>query len=956
MKTFHPIFLLTLMLFTSLQGFAQDNACVSKGKTIAPTERTQKDADGKDADTESWKSWKLLHSDWAVRQSWKCCPGLKTNDKTGSCDDPSLVDDSLVSCTTHGSCSAEKGCYPLREDDMFATESEDASVIEAMRVKEEKYNEQMNSLGDADPKENGASCFRDFECASYKCGGFKCVENKICRLADKGEQAPGNIKCEEPFEKNGSTSTCGDASSTYYPGLLGKISVLQVGGQQCQFELVPGTAGLNADTVKQAANLGVATTRSLEWLFATTSVQERNDCLFTNRWVKESMNGLIDIRKEVLRKFNVEYKALEKDYAKISSAKKDDMTQVTSPCGDVTTAHDIALRRATGLDYLCYMQKRNLVFDEYEAAMKKHVTQMHAKVSQKYSTAWGWGEKEKSWTIGDWSKKWDDHKCRSWPSWHRKIKRRWSQKYVVRGKSADNQAALTSPMLKTYLGFVNHTSPDEGVNLFKKRKYYLMDPLMPGGQGQSVSFENYGIGDQYERQLGYLGKAPVYNYQGIKDNYRAKIITHLKSLKKDGTTDGDFIFEPEIPSSFENRVCIQELDKPECARFKAIRDSGGCINNLDKTECSKMKTYVDTLQDVAFAQFLAYSYHTKSKYKDFFDNNGTMRRRLFERVDTDIANLQEYYTALATLRKNQNECIDRVVKQLQSSDFNGSGKGIIPGAGSYYAAPAAGQIGIVTDPTKGAVKTVNKGSPSMINLKVDGKSVSDKVALKGVTSQISDAGTAGLDASASNSLAAKVRAMQAANTKAISDGVNVAAKTQEFTSSLAAGNILGSSSGSSASRSGNSNANSDGALSGAAGNKATLDKLDVKGSGSSASSGSRGFHGDGTDAAAGGAQSLGNSTDPAGASGSSYGVSANSAMGFGAQGALTGKKGELTEAEQENINANYERTKGQYETHEDDSLFQVLSKTYVRNLDKVLIRKKKLDDDAASYPSVPSTP
>jgi hemerythrin-like domain-containing protein len=56
------------------------------------------------------------------------------------------------------------------------------------------------------------------------------------------------------------------------------------------------------------------------------------------------------------------------------------------------------------------------------------------------------------------------------------------------------------------------------------------------------------------------------------------------------------------------------------------------------------------------------------------------------------------------------------------------------------------------------------------------------------------------------------------------------------------------------------------------------------------------------------------------------------------------------------MSANYDRSKGEYKTKEDDTLFQVLSKTYVRNLDKILTRKKKLDEDAASAPSEPSAP
>ncbi len=53
-------------------------------------------------------------------------------------------------------------------------------------------------------------------------------------------------------------------------------------------------------------------------------------------------------------------------------------------------------------------------------------------------------------------------------------------------------------------------------------------------------------------------------------------------------------------------------------------------------------------------------------------------------------------------------------------------------------------------------------------------------------------------------------------------------------------------------------------------------------------------------------------------------------------------KDALNEADQEVVMANYERTKGDYKSDEEDVLFQKVSKAYVRNLEKVL-KKKKLE-------------
>jgi hypothetical protein len=52
----------------------------------------------------------------------------------------------------------------------------------------------------------------------------------------------------------------------------------------------------------------------------------------------------------------------------------------------------------------------------------------------------------------------------------------------------------------------------------------------------------------------------------------------------------------------------------------------------------------------------------------------------------------------------------------------------------------------------------------------------------------------------------------------------------------------------------------------------------------------------------------------------------------------------LTTAEQNALTTDYENNKGAYLSTEKDSLFQVLSKTYIRNLDRILVRKKSLEE------------
>lgn len=48
----------------------------------------------------------------------------------------------------------------------------------------------------------------------------------------------------------------------------------------------------------------------------------------------------------------------------------------------------------------------------------------------------------------------------------------------------------------------------------------------------------------------------------------------------------------------------------------------------------------------------------------------------------------------------------------------------------------------------------------------------------------------------------------------------------------------------------------------------------------------------------------------------------------------------MNDEEKDVVLANYERTKGEYKEDMSDSLFERISKAYVRNLDRILVKKK----------------
>ena len=112
----------------------------------------------------------------------------------------------------------------------------------------------------------------------------------------------------------------------------------------------------------------------------------------------------------------------------------------------------------------------------------------------------------------------------------------------------------------------------------------------------------------------------------------------------------------------------------------------------------------------------------------------------------------------------------------------------------------------------------------------------------------------------------------------------------------------------------------------------------------------------GAGAAGAGTTTIGAGAAGAGVSGIIGGAGIGSANTSDASAAGKEDATGMSDEEKDTLAANYDRTKNKYQTNEEDSLFQVVSKTYVRNLDKILTRKKKLDENSASSPSTPSTP
>jgi hypothetical protein len=601
----------------------------------------------------------------------------------------------------------------------------------------------------------------------------------------------------------------------------------------------------------------------MEWLMSTitmnNSMSER-DCVYSRDYFRDQIKKLVEDRKIVIDEFNKDIKMIEENFAAVVAAKSNDQTPIETLCEGVTTQHDVANRKASGKDFLCYMYRRNELFKAYETKMKAWSKNFYDVFKNYENDIKTWGENDKGWMIGGTRRDWKNSRtCRYWVDlWvgvitPKKIKKRWINRYQHKYNS-------TSEEFKEYI-----SSIDSEAHSKLSKWHWILDPLQPGHGGNDM-------------------------------------LKFVKSLKTGSTPENDFILEPELASSFELRGCSTKLEDPKCQPFKQ---------------------YITDLQQVAKAQSLMYSMHRYSKFKSYYKVEGSPRRRLIDRIITDTTNLQNYYEATIELRVKQNQCIDKVLNQINTA-YSGSGAGITEGSANYFEQTTSGDTSVTKDKNITKPKLKSSTLPPMkfsLNSLKSGFKVSE-TNIDGTQSN----GSGSLDSGESSALAARTKALQDANAAARSKGIEVDKIDEKQRSDLRKSNLFSSIG------SGNSNL----------GSLQSSPLNDLK---SKTAIGEGGF----TDQPKTNLDSI----KPVSSFEPSTGTGAASGVGTGYGSSTNPNNNDSTgmsDEEKDRISANYERTKGEYKTKEEDSLFKVLSKTYMRSLDKILKRKKDTDEELPATP------
>ena len=903
----------------------------------------------------------------------QCCAGLEIekigNDEACFKKDDSPLDTTLQSCTADNECSDGKGCFLQDPDDLFSgdtnSEAEEESQTLAREAMDDKIEAVLSALGeDAEEKANGQSCVYHAECASYNCVAKKsgnkyvktCEDKKICRLAKVEEKANNPVLCEEGLIKDGS-STCREPQDGTYLGLLGDVEVQADSSNTCNMD-IPADA-------KAQGLAAIKALRAMEFLFAKTSVANHDDCLRIIIPVIKDRIGtkLAEARKAEVTQFNNNWSLIKEDYHTLMSAQEADqqaLSQTVQLHGAPISMDMIKSRTSTGFDMLIMMKRRNLLFMDYEKRMKVITKSALDEISALGSSMAGFDQNSKKWgyTTAD-GQRHDFHKvsCRPWlfPRKKMKVKKRWGQNFQVWGKKDGNKELADNTVFTSSLAQMADESEQAAKDAVTKRKYYLMDPLMPQAGDTRATFEDFGLrvsirSKDRNRKLGnggiwnnifagaiggpiawgiLLSKPDADGGTTLMSIRNRMLLSYQNYLKEfNPAKKQSYLFEPELVALTNNQVTLKE--ESDCIFNKS---------NIDSAECAPMKTFIEDISYVTMAQFFAFSRTDGRHYKNYFSNEQSWRRRLFRYYEKHYANLIKYYEVLEDYRNKQNQCIDERLGLVSQTITEGG----------YY----AGLANNYWDPSK-YLGELSSGGPkapvrSNTNLSVNhnfsgftgdskqfqnGGALKDNIASSGTNTTSGD-----FDSSASASFAANLKRMNDANKKNLSQS-EFEKKSKDVMESIKAVAL---------STSGNGGAGVAGASSlsgkssfgpGANGNQAASLGKDLKGEADK----------NGADKDKSSVTGAASGAGAIGAAGAGFnalgGISAGSSSGMGSADASGNGAGYqdptgMSDEEKDRLMANYERTKSKYSPNENDSLFNVVSKAYVRNLDKVLTKKKK---------------
>lgn len=847
----------------------------------------------------------------------QCCPELKF--ENGQCAVPTPTQNytvcadpvapnklSLTQCPLVS--GMQQGCYPQREENVFPDPADNSS--------------QPESNNDEARSDDGDACKLNSHCESFRCepktaGSSEkvCRERLVCRLAEVGEVILPNINPDTACEAGSKAGIEKDQETSANQRVCVQNPDRQISpsiasnlfkANQCSYQILPD--------MKNRRIVAMTTVRAMEFLFA----HAENDPMRVREYLREKVaKPLYEKRKTALFEFNLKLKNIEADELLIKTASKTSEKLIKIHETESLKEKELAIRRASGKDAIKIMKRRNELSMAFETAMYLALSEASKNMKPLAENMAKWRAKDKKWTIAEGETRFKDI------SSGKKIQKSYASRHRVKPKTAFNNNEVFNK--SGVSSFFQLLAEGGSANALPKKKFYLLDAPFPKGGGNS-----FGQPGNEQNNLTGTGKDALSN---IHDSFRAKIADYYRGIKPGATPD--FVFEPELVNLGEKN-CLDQLVKAPTAPVSVTPVGTAAVQ---PTACTSFNTFVDGLQDTAFAEFIAFSAHKSGKYKKFFEKEGTLRRRLVKTLDVELQNLTKYYEELKINRLAQNGCYDRAYGYIEShmkdGDTNkevitdrptgGANGGKLASGSSRNQIGSAGEIsGLAGSEGSGNNQAFNNSQnsrnqkvsspdfslPSLSN--TNSTMVGNQSSSQASSASGSEAGLAEAQAASSNAISRKKLTEENNLARAANPG---AAEKRDKEIVLAYNSLGAGLSGPGSSSSGSS----EGSLSSLSGSAKLMD--DEK---KAASEMESDLNADKNN------------------SGTSLNISEGQfASGPQAPGSSSESmaKAAISDEDTDVMMANLERTRSQYDAKEEDELFDKVSKAYVRNLDKVLKRK-----------------
>lgn len=934
----------------------------------------------------------------AGENSNRCCNGLTPDPVNLKCTgDNSPWDSTVARCgrPQDPPCPSNKKCE-LQDDDEDLFSSEDEASINARENLDQMIDNIRTALQqtqgeDVVPSvaEDTYECSKNIECESYYCHQGKCASGvaKICRKAKEGEVAEGSVECEDPLVKN-SQNICVDVNEI--PSIPINLEDFFTGNPNPTEE---NKCNIGNVTAQESLSIGISSLRAFEWMYQTMNSQ--NECLQHQETFKVVVDHFLTTkRKELLANFNIGWDMVMRDFHNLAglSASSDtlnlsggnntiqsinfetlaknyvafdsNLPVEQNSQSSTFTSQEVAGLNASGVLLYRLLFNRAYLLKNYETDMKNLVDTFKVKLSalDEHYGSLDVNPDSKTWTFGkflngDYQSKFYEEKeifCRYKKKM--KVEKRWRRHYrFSRNKSINRNDKILTPDVKNFSRLVDYSeNKNQYLHLLENKTLFLIDPMMPGNMGNSThSFDTYGTGGDKRRGLGTMINYVADNFttgqivagavggpsvaaliflldkkdagsdiERMKNFMVRSIPGYLKSSLPPNLSELHSFAEPELGISTK---CLNEV----VANFSATP-----IKRASK-DCENAEKQILRIGDIGFAQFLIYSMHTKRKFKKgYFSKSDDKTRKGKMAINRFMIDVLEkfsaYYDVMAKAHQAQMDCYEKLTQK--GLNMIPEDQGVQIGYSNYGVTPqenggSSQQAGTGTVRAGGGNKSVNMnsfafGSRAFLT-KFSGLSNSDKVAKDSIFSKANLASTQLAAAAIKKKNQDKRKAFAEKNPdKAKAARELVASLTKSLGSSiLNSGSGIGSGGGVGS----NSSSGSGSSLGDKSSQTASLSGANAKKDGS-------------LDATSRFGNGVGGG---AGSFDSGY-SSFKSPTGSGDLSSFsdTGMTG-LSKEQERNMLNEIDKAKNELSPMDGDSLFEVVSKGYQRNLNKVL--KKKVD-------------